>query len=88
MRENNTFSGQRVGPTNPFVEFKKEEIEQSIPDRFEQMVSRYADRLAVKTKNHTFTYDQLNKTSNRVVHAILDQHGKGGTYRTELRWLV
>ncbi len=65
-------------PTGRFVEFKKEEIEQSIPDRFEQMVSRYADRLAVKTKNHTFTYDQLNKTSNRVAHAILAQYGKRG----------
>jgi amino acid adenylation domain-containing protein len=40
------------------------------------MVSRYADRLAVKTKNHTFTYDQLNKTSNRVAHAILEQRAE------------
>ena len=65
-------------PAGTFVEFRKEEIEQSIPDRFEQMVSRYADRLAVKTRNHTLTYDELNKTSNRVAHAILDQHGKRG----------
>ena len=39
----------RVRPTNPFIEFKKEEIEQSISDRFEQEVSKYPDRLAVKT---------------------------------------
>ncbi len=28
--------GDRVRPTNPFIEFKKEEIEQSIPERFEK----------------------------------------------------
>lgn len=30
-----------VRPSNAFVEFKKEEIEQSIPDRFEKQVDRY-----------------------------------------------
>ena len=44
--------GHRVHPTNPFIEFKKEEIEQSIPERFEQIVQLYPDRLAVKTKDH------------------------------------
>ena len=37
--------GRRVGPTNPFVEFKNEEIEQSIPDRFEHQVRRYPEHL-------------------------------------------
>ena len=37
-------------PTGKFIEFKKEEIEQSIPDRFEQQVRRYPDRVAVKTR--------------------------------------
>ncbi len=63
--------------TGKFIEFKKEEIEQSIPDRFEQQVAKYPDRLAVKTKSDTFTYDQLNKAANRVAHAILAQ-GRGG----------
>ena len=30
-------------PTGTFIEFKKEEIEQSIPDRFEEQVRRCAD---------------------------------------------
>ncbi len=42
----------RARPTNPFIEFKMEEIEQSIPERFEQIVQLYPDRLAVKTKDH------------------------------------
>jgi len=63
-------------PTGKFIEFKKEEIEQSIPDRFEQMAGLYPDRLAVKTKNHAFTYDELNKAANRVACAILSRRGK------------
>jgi hypothetical protein len=41
--------------TNAFVPFGKDEIEQSIPHRFEQMVRKYPTRLAVKTKSQTLT---------------------------------
>jgi len=64
-------------PTGRFVEFKKEEIEQSIPDRFEQIVRKYSNRLAVKTKDHELTYDQLNRVANRVARAILAHCGEG-----------
>ncbi len=64
-------------PTGRFVEFKKEEIEQSIPDRFEQMVRKYPDRLAVKTRGCQFTYKELNKAANLVARAILAQRGEG-----------
>jgi len=63
-------------PSNTFIEFKKEEIEQSIPDRFEQMVRMYPDRLAVKTRSNQFTYDELNKAANRVAHAILSKRSE------------
>ena len=63
-------------PTGTFVEFNKEEIEQSIPDRFERMVQKYPDRLAVKTEHHELTYDMLNQAANRVARAIL-QRGEG-----------
>ena len=46
----------RVYPTNAFIRFEKEETEQSIPQRFEQQVSRYPDRLAVKTSDRAITY--------------------------------
>src|SRR5919109_2365707 len=58
-------------PTNPFVELRKEDIEQSISDRFEQQARRYPDRLAVKTKRQRLTYDALNRISNRTAHAVL-----------------
>ncbi len=68
---------RRIRPTNAFVKFKKEEIEQSIPDRFEKQVRRYPDRIAVKTRNDELTYDGLNQAANRVARAILTQRGTG-----------
>jgi amino acid adenylation domain-containing protein len=64
-------------PSGDFVEFKKEEIEQSIPDRFEEIVRRFSNRVAVKTRNSTWTYDDLNHAANRIAHAILAQRGEG-----------
>src|SRR5205809_1234600 len=64
-------------PTNPFVEFRKEDIEQSISDRFEQQARRYSQRVAVQTKSKRLTYDELNRTSNRTAHAVLAHYGEG-----------
>ncbi len=62
-------------PSGKFVEFPKEDIEQSIPDRFEQIVRMFPDRLAVKTLTDALTYDALNKSTNRVAHTILAHSG-------------
>src|ERR687894_1284861 len=67
----------RADPTNAFTPFQEEETEQSIPQRFEQQVSRYPDRLAVKTRSHQLTYAALNKVANRVARALLAQRGEG-----------
>src|SRR4028118_854717 len=69
---------RRVHPTNVFSRFEKEDTEQSIPQRFEQQVSRYPDRLAVKTRSHQLSYAALNKVANRVARALLPQRGQGG----------
>ncbi len=63
-------------PTNSFVEFNKEEINQSIPARFEQQVSKYPDRVAVKTARLQFTYLELNQFANRIARAILARSGR------------
>ena len=60
-------------PRNPFVEFRKEDTEQSISDRFEQQARRYPQRLAVKTKGQRLTYDELNRISNRAAKKGLSQ---------------
>jgi len=64
-------------PTGRFVEFKREEIEQTIPERFEQMVRLYPDNLAVRSRSCELTYEQLNKTANWVADAILAKRGEG-----------
>ena len=63
-------------PTGARVEFKEEEIEQSIPERFEKIVRLYPDRLAVKTNTDHLTFDQLNNAANRVAKAILQVRGE------------
>ena len=61
--------------TGTFVEFNKDEIEQSIPKRFEQQARKYSNRTAVVTRNQTLTYDQLNQGVDRLAGAILHQRG-------------
>ena len=67
----------RVAPANPFIEFKKADAEQSLHARFEQMAESYADRKAVKTENHDWTYGELNRRANRIAHALLRSRGRG-----------
>ena len=60
-------------PSGTFVEFKKEEVEQSIPARFEQMVRLFPDNLALVTHDYELTYVQLNLLANRVAWLILQE---------------
>jgi amino acid adenylation domain-containing protein len=64
-------------PSGTFKEFEKQDIEQSIIERFEQQVDRYPDRLAIKTENYKLTYGMLNNLANRIAHGILEQRGEG-----------
>jgi amino acid adenylation domain-containing protein len=63
-------------PTGTFEEFRGEEIEQSIPERFEKIARRYPNRLAVKTKNKSLTYEALNQAANCIGNAILSRCGE------------
>lgn len=62
--------------TPAFVEFPAEAVETSIPCRFESIVSRYPDRVAVKYKDIRLTYTDLNHTANRIAHTILAHRGE------------
>ncbi|MCH8061998.1 MAG: AMP-binding protein, partial [Chloroflexi bacterium] len=64
-------------PSGSFIPFDREAIEQSISDRFEQMVRMYPHRLAVKAGHEELSYDELNRASNRIAHAVLEQLGEG-----------
>jgi amino acid adenylation domain-containing protein len=62
-------------PSGNFGEFKKEEVELSIPARWEKIVRLYPDRLAIKTKDRSITYDELNRATNRVARELLTRRG-------------
>ena len=68
---------RHTGPTNPFIKFKRSEVEQALPYRFEQQVREHCDRLAVMTQSQQLTYEELNRWANRVARAILAQRGEG-----------
>jgi amino acid adenylation domain-containing protein len=63
-------------PRGTFVEFDEGEIEQSIPARFESIVRRYPDRIAIKMNDEALTYGALNKASNRIARTVRGQLGQ------------
>ncbi|HEY7322580.1 MAG TPA: alpha/beta fold hydrolase [Candidatus Binatia bacterium] len=64
-------------PRNPFDECRKQEIEQSIPNRFEKIVRQNPKQLAVKTRRATLSYFLLNQIANRVARTILSFREEG-----------
>src|SRR5437762_8341631 len=68
---------RRVTPTNPFLPFPPNEVEGSIPARFEAQVRRYPDRLAVSGPTRRLTYRELNQAANRVANALVQLKGHG-----------
>lgn len=58
-----------------FEEFAKEDIETSIPQRFEKIAARYPENLAVKIGDQSLTYDELNNAANCLARAICDERG-------------
>lgn len=58
-----------------FTEFPKTEIHQSIVSRFEKIVKKYPQALAVKTKTELITYEELNNTANYLAQTIISKVG-------------
>src|SRR6266436_656319 len=58
-------------PSNEFVSFGPEQLEQTLIERFEKIVHRYPHHVAVKMGEMAITYAELNAMSNRVARAIV-----------------
>jgi len=58
-----------------FKEFAREELESSVPQRFERIVRLYPENIAVKTADQPTTYAQLNAMANRVAHLLARARG-------------
>lgn len=61
--------------TRSHIEFPREDIEGSIPARFEQMVRRYPDHPAIQIDDRTITFAELNRRANQLAHALIAQFG-------------
>jgi non-ribosomal peptide synthetase component F len=77
--EQETIRAKCFHPRGTFVEFPEEDVETSIPARFEKMVRAHPDRLAIKTPEDELTYDELNRAANRVAHKLIDLQGREST---------
>jgi amino acid adenylation domain-containing protein len=66
----------QVPSARHFVPFRKENIEQSIPARFEQQVQLHPNRLAVKTGRQALSYAELQQAADRVATAVLEAAGE------------
>src|SRR5262245_53688330 len=66
-----------IHPSGAFVPFPAAATEQTVAARFEQIVRRHPDRLALQMGTHRLTYDELNRAANRIALAILDRSGEG-----------
>jgi len=71
--EQEALRGKCFHPSGHFVEFPKEDVESSIPARFEKIVSMHPRRVAVKMGERSLTYDDLNCEANRIAHAIVEK---------------
>ena len=62
-------------PSGTFVEFPVEDVEASIPARFENIARTFPDRIAITTKTRQLTYSALNRRANRLAHELLARRG-------------
>src|SRR5215813_14075464 len=69
-----TTSDSLLSP-NPFREWPRSEIEQTLHGRFERIVAASCDREAVITRSERVTYRTLNALANRVARAIVARIG-------------
>jgi len=71
------YSMEPAAGTSRFVRFSREEVEQSIPARFERQARLHPEQLAVADAASSLTYRDLNGLANRIARAVLAVRGAG-----------
>ena len=66
-------------PSEKFVEFPVEDVEISIPARFEKIVRIHSNRIAVETDHERITYAELNLLANRLANVVLAEDKTNGS---------
>lgn len=54
-----------------------QDLRRSVPEAFEEAVAKFPDRLAIKHRNQTFTYRQVNEAANKIAWALVESCGTG-----------
>ena len=63
-------------PSGTFFEFPLEDVETSIPERFEKIVRLYPDQIAIKSPKYELNYAALDQWANRIAHVLLAHSAK------------
>ncbi|MDH6171036.1 natural product biosynthesis luciferase-like monooxygenase protein/amino acid adenylation domain-containing protein, partial [Variovorax boronicumulans] len=64
-------------PVNPFTEFTRDEIEQSLTSRFEAQVKRNPAAIALTYEETTWSYTELDQRANGIANALQQMLGEG-----------
>ncbi|HEX6768174.1 MAG TPA: non-ribosomal peptide synthetase [Candidatus Binatia bacterium] len=57
-------------PYNEFEPFPRAALDHSIAVRFEEIVRRFPDKVAISSREHTWTYARLNAEANKIAQHI------------------
>jgi amino acid adenylation domain-containing protein len=57
-------------PSNDYEPFPREALDQSIGARFDEIARRFPDKLAVRTRKHSWSYAELNARAEKLAEAI------------------
>ncbi len=71
-----SISEEPTAATSRFIRFPREDVEGTIPERFERQVEMHPDKIAVEGTEITVTYRELNTLANRIAHAVLAARGE------------
>src|SRR5258707_13023262 len=73
--QQNTTLRATVPPASGFIPFADNDIEQSIPERFEKMVRAGGHRVAIGSGSELYSLASVNRTANRLAREILARRG-------------
>ncbi|MGQ0634992.1 MAG: amino acid adenylation domain-containing protein [Planctomycetaceae bacterium] len=68
---------EKCRPSGMISSFLFRDIEQTIPERFEQQAELYPDRPAVHSAGRTASYAELNSLANQAAEILLHECGEG-----------
>jgi amino acid adenylation domain-containing protein len=66
-----------IKPKESFIPFPHDFVDSTLVERFEQAVEKFSDLTAIVNGDKKLLYGELNRSANRLAHAILARVGPG-----------